>query len=367
VSTAFIPIENFEFPTESIEAAVKQGRLLSMEIEFSLRCNFRCVYCYVPHDSYFVDELSVAEIEDAVLQAQALGAQKIIVLGGEPSIYPQVLDLMAFIRERGLAVEIFTNGSGVTAAFARRLHDLRARVVLKMNSFDEALQDRLAGRPGAFRIIREALANLKAAGYPSREHFLAVSSIICRQNMAELPRLWQWAREQQIAPYLEIITPQANARDNDWLLVDTFELESFFQHICDLDRRLFGQHWSIQPPLVGNRCMRHQFSCLLTSKGDVTPCVGVNLPIGNIRRQKLAEILAGSRVLKELKDFRNSIKGPCASCEKVGSCYGCRGAAYQLTGDYLASDPLCWRVARATACRASSLQPPVHRAADKLR
>ncbi|MFV9645436.1 MAG: hypothetical protein ACNYWU_06395, partial [Desulfobacterales bacterium] len=31
------------------------------------------------------------------------------------------------------------------------------------------------------------------------------------------------------------------------------------------------------------------------------------------------------------------------SCEKAEYCYGCRGAAYQLTGDYLASDPLCWK------------------------
>ena len=37
------------------------------------------------------------------------------------------------------------------------------------------------------------------------------------------------------------------------------------------------------------------------------------------------------------------MKGPCASCEENASCYGCRGAAYQWTGDYLASDPCCWR------------------------
>ena len=55
-------------------------------------------------------------------------------------------------------------------------------------------------------------------------------------------------------------------------------------------------------------------------------------------------------LLKDLKDHRNTIKGPCGTCEKADHCYGCRGAAYQMTGDYLASDPLCWRNCQCNAC-----------------
>ncbi len=354
----FSPIENFEFGKEAIAAAVKDGRLLSMEIEFSLRCNFRCRYCYVPHESYFKDELTLAEIQDAILQAKAMGALKIIILGGEPSIYPHTLDLIRFTHDQGLQTEMFTNGTGVTDEFAAQLHAHKTRVVLKMNSFDPELQNRLAGHPGASKIIQNALANLKQAGYPSRDHFLAVSSIICRQNIAELPRMWQWLREQRIAPYFEIITPQSNAKLNDWLFVGPLELKSFFERIQELDHRLFGQDWEPQPPLVGNKCMRHQFSCLLTSKGDVMPCVGVTLAMGNIRQQPLREIIAGSPILKDLKDYRHTIKGPCRSCEKAHECYGCRGAAFQVTGDYLASDPLCWRHAN----RPGSLPLPCRQA-----
>ena len=65
---------DFEFPQKTIEQAARRGQLLSMEIEFSLRCNFRCPYCYVPHDSQLKNELTADEIESAVLQAKALGA-----------------------------------------------------------------------------------------------------------------------------------------------------------------------------------------------------------------------------------------------------------------------------------------------------
>ncbi|MCJ8501587.1 radical SAM protein [Desulfatitalea alkaliphila] len=351
------PISNFEFSPEDIKEAVRRGRLLSMEIEFSLRCNFRCPYCYVPREDQLKNELCLDEIRDTILQAKALGARKIIILGGEPTIYPHTLELIRFMRGHELEVEIFSNGSGITAEFARQLHAMQVRVVMKMNSFDAELQDRLSGLPGAHRIIHDALEHLKSAGYPSAEHFLAVSSIICPQNIDELPGMWQWLREQGIAPYFEIITPQANARHNDWLMVDPLELERFFQDIADMDRRLFGQEWEIQPPLVGNKCMRHKFSCLVNAQGYVMPCVGVTIPLGNIRQQPLTRILAESQVLKDLKDHRHTIKGPCHDCDRAEECYGCRGAAYQLTGDYLASDPLCWRNCRTQKLQCASAVP----------
>ena len=334
---------NFEFSKEEITWAVRHDRLLSMEIEFSLRCNFRCPYCYVPQVRELQNELSPDEIRNIILEAKSLGAGKIIILGGEPSIYPNTIDLIDFMVHQNLEVEMFSNGTGITAEFAKRLYEMKVRVVMKMNSFDEALQNKLSGHPNAYDIIQNALATLKKVGYPSKDHFLAVSSIICRQNIAELPRLWRWLRKQEIAPYFEMITPQANARLNDWLYLDPMELKALFEEIAAIDRHMFGRNWSIQPPLIGNKCMRHQFSCLVTSKGEVHPCVGITLSMGNIRRQPLAEILSESQIINDLKNFKETIKGPCRTCEKSDECYGCRGTAFQITGDYLASDPLCWR------------------------
>jgi radical SAM protein with 4Fe4S-binding SPASM domain len=251
--------------------------------------------------------------------------------------------MVRFIGSHGLEVEMFTNGSRITAELARQLFDERVRVVLKMNTFDEDVQDVLTGKKGSFKLIQQAFQNLKEAGYPSEEAFLAVDTIICRQNADEIVPMWQWLRDQDIAPYFEIITPQANAKENQWLDVDSGKLGEIFTEIADLDRKRYGLTWDPQPPLLGNKCMRHKFSCLVCSQGDVMPCVGVNIPIGNIRERKLYDIIKDSEILQDLTDHLHTIKGPCRSCEKADMCYGCRGAAYQLTGDYLASDPLCWR------------------------
>lgn len=332
----------FGFAPDLVEATARAGRLLTMEIEFSLRCNFNCPYCYVPSKEQLRDEMSVQEHKRVLLEARDLGAGRIIILGGEPSIYAQLKEMITFIREAGMGVEMFTNGSGVTAELARFLYENNVRVVLKMNSFDTDLQDTLSGRKGAGELIRRALENLKEVGYPREGRFLAVSTVICRQNIEELPRMWSWLKDQGIAPYFETITPQANAKENPWLDVYPKEVRALFEEIAAIDEARYGRTWSIQPPLLGNRCMRHKFSCLVGARGDVMPCVGVNLGLGNVREQPLADILANSQVLKDLKNHRKTIKGPCRTCEKADMCYGCRGAAYQLTGDYLASDPLCW-------------------------
>lgn len=336
-------IYNLEFTEAEIKKAVAANKLLSMEIEFSRICNFRCSYCYVADKSECKDELSRAEIKDVILQAKTLGARKIIILGGEPSIYPHLIEMLSFLSAEGFDVEMFTNGTGIDKDLAAVLAQERVRVVLKMNSRDEELQDRLAGKKGAFRIISNALSTLQKAGYPSEELFLAISTVICQQNIKELPAMWQWLRKNNIEPYFEVITPQANAIENSWLTVDSVDLKELFTQLSAIDQGEFGRHWEPQPPLVGNKCMRHQVSCVVTAAGDVMPCVGVTIPLDNIRNNKLGYILKNSEVVNNLKNYREMIKGECRSCEKADECYGCRGAAYQLTGDYLASDPTCWR------------------------
>ncbi|MBU0962024.1 MAG: radical SAM protein, partial [Proteobacteria bacterium] len=186
---------NLEFTEQEIKEAVAAGRLLSMEIEFSRICNFRCSYCYVPEKRECTGELSRGEIKDVLLQARDLGARKIIILGGEPSIYPHLVEMIQFLSEHDFEIEMFTNGTGVSPELAAILADAQVRVVLKLNSRNREIQDQLAGRAGAFDIIQRAFANLKQAGYPSQDLFLALSTIICQQNLGELPDMWQWLRD----------------------------------------------------------------------------------------------------------------------------------------------------------------------------
>lgn len=332
-----------EFSREDIDQCRKKNGLLSLELELSRRCNLRCIYCYAASGEPMAEELSLVEIKDVIVQAARLGARKIIVLGGgEPLLYPDLFFVIDTIREHGLEVDLFTNATLIRDKEAKALYDWQVSVAMKMNSRDPAVQDLLAGRAGAFQDIENGRRALQSAGYPDETHTLGIETIICRQNYEELPDLWRWARSRNIIPYVEIMTMQGRAADHPNLEVSPQEVKSLFETLARIDRQEFGRSWTPHPPLAASQCARHEYSCTMTANGEVHPCPGVSVAAGNIRTQPLADILSQSRVIQDLRNIRTTIKGSCASCEFGAYCYGCRGHAFQVTGDYLAEDPLCW-------------------------
>ncbi|MDP3478265.1 MAG: radical SAM protein [Desulfoprunum sp.] len=332
-----------EFSPEEIRETRARHGLLSMELELSRICNLGCIYCYAASGIPLDNELRLPELLNIVDQSVDLGVKKIIILGGgEPLLFPDLFPLIEYIRGKNLTVDLFTNATLLTREQADRLYGLQVGVVIKMNSRNPIIQDILAARSGTLEAIEQGLQFLKDAGYPNEEHVLGIETIICGHNYQELPDLWRWARRQNIIPYIETMTLQGRAKEYPDLEVPTEKIQRLFEVLADIDAKEFQKNWTPHPPLVGSQCARHEYSCTLTSTGDIHPCPGVAVSAGNIREQKLADILRQSAIIHDLRNIRSTIKGECSSCDLSDQCYGCRGHAYQVTGDYLAEDPLCW-------------------------
>lgn len=337
------PIAGSEFTQAQIDQAVREGRLLSVELEMTNICNLRCIYCYSDAGPARAEELTHAEIIDAAVQAHGLGAQKVVLLGGgEPCMYPRLRELVSCIARLGCSLEIFTNGTLIDDDLAAFLYQNHVSVVVKRNSASAAVQDMLAGSPGALVRIERGIASLQAAGYPDAESGLGVQTVICRQNLAEIPDMWRWARSRGIQPYFETLTYQGRCTQHPDLSISVAEAGEVLQHLSRIDREEFGLNWTAYPPLAAARCSRHLYSILIKANGEIWPCVGVAVSVGNIRENRLGDCLRASSMIQDLRHIHERIKGPCRTCDQNGVCYGCRGNAFQLTGDCLASDPLCW-------------------------
>jgi radical SAM protein with 4Fe4S-binding SPASM domain len=332
-----------EYSIEQINLVAAENKLLTMEIEPSMKCNYSCRYCYAAHSYDKAPTLTFDEITDIIKQGKELGAKKIIILGGEPTIYPYFLELIDFINSEKLQTEVFTNGSMITPELSKILYKKNVRVVLKLNSLNPEIMGLLTGRSDSLSNSLNAIKYLKEAGYPDDSHLLGASTVICKNNFSEIIDLWIWLKNQKVTPYLEIITPQGKAKEDAELLVEPKVLEELFQKIAAIDYELYGNKWDIQPPLVASKCLRNLYSCLIDSYGNVKPCVGVNITCGNIKETPLKDIISNNSIIQDLRNYKNKIIGPCKKCDKLPECYGCRGAAYQLTGNPLASDPLCWK------------------------
>lgn len=336
-----LDLSRFDFSEEEIRG-LPTGRLLSMEIEFSRKCNYRCPYCYAAGPADYSGEMTEEEIRSAIRQASELGARKIVILGGEPLVYPRLNEMIDYISDLGMAVELFTNGGLMTPERAAFLFSRGCRVVVKLNTFKPEIHDRMTGQKNSLSLSLRALEMLREAGYKHLRKMLCAATVLSSLNIDEAAGMWKFLRGHNIEPYFECITPQGRLLEHRSLLPDPEKVKRVFEEIAALDEQ-YGNHWKPQPPLVGQKCFRHCYSCVVDSRGDVVPCVGLNEKIGSIREKPLKEILLDSMIIRKLKNYRKYIKAPCRTCEDFDHCYGCRGAAWQMTGDYLAADPTCWK------------------------
>ena len=342
-------INTLGFSDDEIKKCCADNGLLSIELEFTRKCNLKCIYCYTDAGKAADNELNLDEIKSIVVQAKALGAKKIILLGGgEPLIYNNLTDIIEFINSSGLEQVIFTNGTLINEKIAGILRKNRVSVIVKHNSFKSDVQDTLAGKKGTYWQIKRGLDILRKAGYPNGKSSLGIQTVICRQNIDEIPDIWAWARERNIIPYVEILTLQGRARKNGSLEVRSSKIKSLFEQLESIDENKFGISWEAHPTIAAFSCKRHLYSCLVNAQGNVQPCTGVDLSVGNIREKPLNEILATSVVIKKLRNVFEHLEGECRDCKYSRECYGCRGNAYQITGNYLASDPTCWHCEKAS-------------------
>ncbi|MBI5409838.1 MAG: radical SAM protein [Nitrospirae bacterium] len=338
-------VHEMGFDDDEIARCLDRKDLLSIELEFTKKCNLRCIYCYSNAGEPLENELSLEEIKSVILQAKEMGIKKVILLGGgEPLMYRGLTEVVNFIHSLGLQQILFTNGTLMTGDMARFLLEKRVSVIIKSNSLKPEVQDLLAGVDGIYKNIKRGLGFLTGAGYPETYTMLGIQTVICRQNIGELPSMWTWAREKGIIPYFEMLTKQGRARGNRTLDVTMSEVRSVFERIERIDKERFGITWKSRPTIVSFSCKRHLYSCLVNSQGYVQPCTGVDIAIGNIRETSLKGILENSPIISDLRNIYDRIEGACKNCEHNCDCYGCRGNAYQITGNYLASDPTCWRL-----------------------
>jgi radical SAM protein with 4Fe4S-binding SPASM domain len=331
------------FSPEAIAACLAREGLLSLELEFTRLCDLRCTYCYASAGEALPGELSLRELVAVIEQAKRLGAELVVLLGGgEPLLFPALRELIQHIRALGLAQALFTNGMRLTAELCRFLFDHHVTVAVKHNSLRPDVQDALAGVSGASQRIRRGLGLLMASGYPDAQHRLCIQSVICRANQDEMPAMWTWARERGITPYFEVLTEQGRAKRHPSLNLPREESRRVFERLAAIDRERFGITWVPRPPIAGFTCRRHLYSCVITAQGFVQPCPGVDVSVGNIRERPLETILRESRVIQDLRRVFQRVDPTCQACRFAGSCYGCRGNAFQVTGNYLAADPGCW-------------------------
>ena len=175
-----------------------------LRISVTDRCNFRCSYC-MPAEIYgrdfaFLPRSEVLTFEEVVRLARVfagLGAEKLRITGGEPTVRHDLPDLV-----RGLAavegtrdLAMTTNGSNL-GRLARPLAEAGLRrVSVSLDALEEATFARMNGVHFPVARVLEGIAAAKAAGLEP----IKVNTVVRRGvNEDAIVPLARWARDEAL-------------------------------------------------------------------------------------------------------------------------------------------------------------------------
>lgn len=181
--------------TEGAESSVSPGvaepPLLLNYLTVTNACDMHCALCLSSahagsENAYF---LSMEEIVQQASEAQKAGGKVFYLFGGEPSVHPEVLEIVERLTALRMRVNLVTNGirlgteEGFAAALRRR--GLK-RVLIQFDSLDEGTLEKL-GR-NALDVKRAAIALAVKAGFN-----IALNCTVTNFNLREIGDLMDYA------------------------------------------------------------------------------------------------------------------------------------------------------------------------------
>jgi radical SAM protein with 4Fe4S-binding SPASM domain len=139
------------------------------EIALTYRCQNRCTFCYAsaPDRGQQVQEMTTAQVKN-VLDTIVDDARvpTVSFTGGEPTLRPDLPDLIGYAKTRRLRTNLITNGvrCGANGYVGKLAAVGLDSAQVSLEAADPAIHDRVVGRRGAWQRTVQGIRNLKAAG-----------------------------------------------------------------------------------------------------------------------------------------------------------------------------------------------------------
>lgn len=191
------------------------GRAITyLRISLTDRCNLRCVYC-MPHEGLQwqarTDQLSAEEIARVVESAARRGVTRVRLTGGEPLVYPHIVEIVRRIASIHNIEEVsLTTNAMLLERLAQPLADAGLkRVNISLDSFDADKFRRITRGGEIDRVWRGIAAAERARLAP-----LKLNTVIVRGlNADELPALARLTMENDWHVRFIEVMPIGNAQD----------------------------------------------------------------------------------------------------------------------------------------------------------
>lgn len=350
-------VYDFTFAKYRQEVERLRGPVL-LAWEVTNACDMHCRHCGLDSGLPLEDELSTEEALRVLDELGQIGLKHLLLVGGEPLVRPDILKLAAR-GARYFTVGINTNGYRLDREMAERLREAGvSQVRVSLDGVDASTHDFLR-REGSFNRAMEALDACLAQDFPE----VGIQATLSQWNYSQLPDFIDLAVRLGVRVFeAREFFPVGRGKQMAHLALSFQQRQEMFTYLADVQSRISrpiitseDPYLFLTSPKLQGRCLNPHLrelcigcgagilGCALKPNGKVTPCGGVGLEIGDLRRQSFSQIWQQSAALKVLR--ARDFKGKCGRCEYKYACGGCRAIAF-AAGDLAGEDGRCWHEPR---------------------
>ena len=308
---------------------------VSLKFELTYACSERCLHCFNEgaarsdlHEEHRLrpDMLKLADYKRIIDEAVALGIPEVTVTGGDPFSYPHCWDILEYMHERNLAVNLFTNALALNnGEKIRRIARMGLRQLsVSIYSTDAELHDRITRRRGSWEQSMKVLRELAEWPVP-----LNLKTPVFRLNT----RAYYGVREiaRRLGAENEISCVLIPGADGDVSLIEHLQTRPEALRILLTDP--LGES---RVPADGKACgyefgRRRGFPCAANSTITVSPsgivggCDNIPITFGNVRHTSLEEAI---RSPQRLQMRQADQKQAFPACGQHDYCRYCRVPCY---------------------------------------
>ena len=150
---------------------------VSLNLELTYACSERCLHCFNEgaarsdlHEEHRLrpDMLTLDDYRRLIDEVVELGIPAVTVTGGDPFSYPHCWDVLEYMHERNLAVNLFTNALALNTS--EKVHRVARMGLLQLSvsiySTDAEVHDQITRRSGSWEQSMKVLRELSAWPVP---------------------------------------------------------------------------------------------------------------------------------------------------------------------------------------------------------
>ena len=252
-----------------------KSQLEQIFLYLTLRCNVQCITCYMHKHYSTIREMSFEMAKDVLKKYHSLGAKKLTLIGGEPTLHPHLEELAKFAKDTDYSyVRIQTNGQFDSKILTSPL--IQKNVDTFSFSIDGHTED-LNHKIRRGCSLNKALENLRLAeqlGYDVRVNVTATSI-----NIDHIFDIIALAENNDVSMiYLNKAFPMGAASGQPYLVVSPEQWINVFNKIKENSRKFKVRvkvpvgYASYYP--AEHHCIAFEISRLyVMPNGDAYPCI----------------------------------------------------------------------------------------------